>query len=285
MAEDIDAELRAFEKVALGLGRVVNEAPLSKALQYRFLRNFSYGWMRPAMARRTYVHNASWLIAPPSDRGVLFACNHSSFFDAYLYLFSLYCLGAKWPRKLYFPVRSDFFYDSPMGLLVNFAIGAGVMYPPIYRESGHRELNADALDRICGYLNSPNSVVGLHPEGKRNKGDPYDHLPAQPGIGQVVLKAKPLVVPVFVHGLSNDFLDSIRTSFRAEAKREQPIIVAFGEPVDYEEFTGKKPRATLYKRCADRIMESVAECGRTERDLRARIVSGDIALDAPGWLS
>ncbi len=257
MSSGIDAELRALERIARDLGRTANEASLGKALQYRFLRNITYGWMRPAITRRTYVHNGDWLIAPPSDRGVLFACNHRSFFDAYLYLFSLYCLGATWPRSLYFP---------------------------IYRESAHRELNTDAVERVCKYLDDPYTVVGIHPEGRRNKGDPHELLPAQPGIGQIVLKAKPMVVPVFVNGMSNDFVDSIRSSFRPEAKREQPFIVVFGEPIDYEEFTSKKPRATLYKRCADHIMAEVARCGQTERELRKRIVEGDIPLDAPGWL-
>jgi 1-acyl-sn-glycerol-3-phosphate acyltransferase len=236
------------------------------------------------MSRRTYVDNIDWLVPPPTDRGVLFACNHRSFFDSYLYLFSLYRRGAKWPRNLCFPVRSDFFYDRPMGIAVNFAIGGGVMYPPIYRDRERRALNEEAIDHVCDVLDQPNSMVGIHPEGRRNKGDPYTLLPAQPGIGQIVLRARPLVVPVFVNGLSNDFVDSLRTSFRPNAKRDHSLIVVFGDPVDYEEFTHSKPRAALYKKCADKIHRAIGACGERERELRAKIESGEIPEDAPQWL-
>jgi 1-acyl-sn-glycerol-3-phosphate acyltransferase len=252
----------------------MNESDIPKKLQYQFIRNVSCNWMRPFMTRRTYVDNVDWLVAPPSDRGVVFACNHLSFFDSYLYLYSLYSSGAMWPRKVYFPVRSDFFYDRPLGLMVNLAICGGCMYPPIYRDAEKRALNSDALERIVKLLGEPNSLVGLHPEGKRNQGDPYKLLPAQPGIGQIVLQSKPLVVPVFVNGLTNDFVDSLRLSFRPGAKQDSPIIVCFGKPVDYDEFLNSKPRASLYKRCADKISRAIQECGERERELRAGIASG-----------
>ena len=285
MTSDLESGLRGVERLAHAAGRFINGPLASKSLQYPFVRRLSYHWMRPAMSRRTYADNIDWLVSPPSDRGVLFACNHRSFFDSYLYLFSLYNAGAKWPRNLCFPVRSDFFYDRPMGIAVNFAIGGGVMYPPIYRDKDKRALNESAIDHVCEVLDQPNSMVGLHPEGKRNKGDPYSLLPAQPGIGQIVLRAKPLVVPVFVNGLNNDFVDSLRTSFRPNAKRDHSLIVVFGEPVDYEDFTRSKPRAALYKKCADKIHRAIAACGQREKSLRAQIESGEIRDDDPQWLS
>ena len=285
MTAGIEAELKTFERAALAVGRFVNEPVLSKRLQYGFIRNLAYAWMRPAMERRTYADNVDWLIPAPSDRGVLFACNHRSFFDAYLYLFTLYRSGAKWPRNLYFPVRSDFFYDSPLGVMVNMAICGGMMYPPIYRDQSKRQLNTDALARIATFLDTPHSLVGMHPEGTRNKGDdPYALLPAQPGVGQIVLKSNPMVIPVFVNGLSNDFLGAIRTSFEPGARRREPIVVVFGDPVDYSEYTTSKPRAALYKKCSDKILAAIAQCGRRERQLREDITSGTIADDDPQWL-
>ena len=284
MQSSIEGQLKAFERVALQVGRLANEPELAKKFQYRFIRNIAYNWMRPFMSRRTYVDNIDWLIAPPSDRGVLFACNHRSFFDSYLYLFSLYASGAQWPRKLYFPIRSDFFYDRPLGVMVNLAIGGGCMYPPFYRDADKRSLNGDALDRISTFLQTPHSLVGLHPEGTRNLGDPYKLLSAQPGIGQIVLRSQPLVVPVFVNGLSNDFLGSLRTSFHPKAKREQPIIICYGDPVDFQEFLGSKPRAALYKKCANKINEAISKCGQREKELRAAIANGEISVSDPHWL-
>lgn len=284
MESGTDNPLETFERIALEVGRLVNESGIPKKLQYQFIRNVSCNWMRPFMARRTYVDNVDWLVAPPSDRGVVFACNHRSFFDSYLYLFALYASGAMWPRKVYFPVRSDFFYDRPLGMMVNLAMGGGCMYPPIYRDAQKRALNNDALDRIVKLLDEPNSMVGLHPEGKRNKGDPYKLLKAQPGIGQIVLQSKPLVVPVFVNGLTNDFVGSLRSSFRPEAKQENPIIVCFGKPVNYDEFLQSKPRAALYKRCADKITRAIAEAGEREKELRGAIASGEISASNPNWM-
>ncbi len=284
MNSDNDSSLNAVERAALAIGRLANESHLGKSLQYHFVRNFSYNWMRPAMSRRTYVHNIDWLKAPPSDRGVLFACNHRTFFDSFVVLFSLYSSGANWPRKLYYPVRSDFFYDSPLGVAVNMMIGGCVMYPPIYRDSQKKQLTEDALERIGTFLNTPNSLVGLHPEGKRNKGDPYQLLSAQPGIGKIILKSKPLVVPVFINGLSNDFLGSIASSLKPNAKRENPITIVFGDPVEYEEFTHAKPRTALYKKCADKVTSAISVCGEKEREIRAGIQSGAIPDSAPGWL-
>ena len=284
MASAGEGRLEGFERFALGVGRFVNENELPKKIQYHFVRNVALPWMKPFMSRRTYVDNVTWLVAPPSDRGVVFACNHRTFFDSYLYLFTLYASGAHWPRKLYFPVRSDFFYDQPLGVMVNLLIGGGCMYPPIYRDTDKRALNTDALDRIGNFLGQPHSLVGLHPEGKRNQGDPYALLPAQPGIGQIVLKSRPLVVPVFVNGLSNDFVDSLRKSFRPEAKQENPILVCFGDPVNYDEFLSSKPRATLYKRCADKITEAISQCGQREKQLRSAIAKGEIDSADPHWM-
>ena len=47
-------------------------------------------------------------------------------------------------------------------------------------------------------------LIGFHPEGTRNKSeDPYSFLDAQPGIGRLILEARPQLVPVFIAGLSN----------------------------------------------------------------------------------
>ena len=45
--------------------------------------------------------------------------------------------------------------------------------------------------------------------GTRGKGDsPYELLPAHPGVGQIVLQARPIAVPVFVNGLPNGLMQA-----------------------------------------------------------------------------
>ncbi len=182
-------------------------------------------------------------------------------------------------------MRANFFYDRPVGVLLNYLVGAGTMYPPIFRDRSKADLNKDALDRVIKFLAEPDTVVGIHPEGTRGKGpDPYEMLPAQPGVGQMILHAKPIVVPVFLNGLSNDFLSDVRVNYRKDARRTNPVVMVWGQPVDYSELTTAKPRAALYKKCADKMRASILALRDRERELRAACISGEIGDDDRHWL-
>jgi hypothetical protein len=92
------------------------------------------------------------------------------------------------------------------------------------------------------------------------------------------------VVPSFVHGNTNSIWSEIKRTGHPEPKRTFPIVVVFGQPVDLSEFLGVKPRATLYKRASDRMLEAIARLMSTEREIRARITAGEIRDDDPAWL-
>lgn len=285
MAEAEPPELSPFERAAMSLTRFTNERPVPKWLQSRFVRNVSRAWIRAGVAHRTYVDGIDWLSDFEADRGVLLASNHRSFFDMYLALLAVVEAGVPCAQRLYFPVRSNFFYDHPLGLLVNFAVGGGSMYPPIFRDRSRSALNQDALARTCRFLATPGTMVGVHPEGTRNKGgDPYDLLPAQPGIGQIILHAKPIVVPMFINGLGNDLLRDIRKNYHRDIRRENPVMIVFGTPFDYSAMAAKKPRAALYKKTSDALLEEIRSLGEREKELRARCRAGDIPDGDPGWL-
>jgi 1-acyl-sn-glycerol-3-phosphate acyltransferase len=277
--------LSRAERVSLAVTRFVNERPGAKRAQNRFLLAFNQNWVRYAIGRRIYVDNIEWLLDQPSERGVLLCMNHRSYFDAYITMFSLYELGGRWADKIYFPVRSNFFYEHPVGFAVNLVIGGGTLYPPIFRDTARSELNRDALDRMVRFLDQPGALIGMHPEGTRGKGpDPYHLLPAQPGVGQVVLQARPLVVPAFVNGLSNSYLQDITDTYRKDIRRERPIVIAFGDPVDYSDLAQQKPRAALYKRTADRIRGAILALGEREREIRAACLRGEIPDEHPNWV-
>ena len=278
-------ELSRAERLSLAVTRFVNERPRAKQVQHVFLSRVNQSWVRYAIGRRIYVDNIEWLLDRPSERGVLLCLNHRSYFDAYITMFSLYELGAMWADKIYFPVRSNFFYEHPVGFAVNLVIGGGALYPPIFRDTARAELNRDALDRMVRFLDQPGALVGMHPEGTRGKGpDPYELLPAQPGVGQVVLRSRSLVVPAFVNGLSNSYVQDITDTYRRDIRRERPIIIAFGSPVDYDDLAQQKPRAALYKRAADRIRQAIVELGAREREIRDACLRGEIPDDDPHWV-
>ncbi len=94
-------------------------------------------------------------------------------------LLACYMGPVPWAKHLYFPVRSNFFHDQPLGVVVNAVVAGGAMYPPIFRQAERRALNDDALDRMVEIVRRPGNVLGMHPEGTRQGPRPR-HLPARP---------------------------------------------------------------------------------------------------------
>jgi len=281
-----DVPLTRIERIALRIAEATNEDPRGKWLQTRFLRGVSYAWVRTCLANRMLVEGLEDIMALRPDTGVMLVSNHRSFFDQYAMLLACYMGPVHWAKHLFFPVRSNFFYDQPLGIVVNTAIAGGAMYPPIYRQAERRALNDDALDRMVEILKKPGNVLGMHPEGTRGKGpDPYKFLPAQPGVGKLALVGRPMIVPAFTHGLGNNIVQDIKWNFGKEARRDHAVITVFGPPVQYDDLLAEKPRPTLYKKCADRLMADVGKLMRREREVRADLMAGRISDDDPRWLS
>ena len=285
-AVTLSGELNRVERVAVRLGELVNERELPKRLQTLWLRAVTEQWVSPTIRRRTLVHNLAPLVDLYPDRGVIFAANHRSFFDQYVIMLGLFLSGGnRWAKRIYFPVRANFFYERPAGVLVNLFIGGGSMYPPIFRDVARAERNKDAVARVLRWLERPGTIVGMHPEGTRGKGpDPYELLPAQPGTGQLILQAHPVVIPIFINGLSNSVVKDVSDNFRKNIRRERPIVIVYGDPLDYSEFTTRAPRAALYKKCADHVRAKIIELSHLERELRGACERGEIGDDDPRWL-
>ena len=278
-------ELTTVESLACRIMELANERVAPKWLQYKFLRTISQAWVYRTMHRRMFVDGIDKIVGLNPDRGVVLASNHRTFFDQYVGMLGMYEAGVTWTRKIFFPVRSNFFYEHPVGVALNLFVAGGVMFPPIFREASKPSINRQSVDRLVAYLQEPGTLVGVHPEGTRGKGDdPYELLRAQPGIGEIILKSKAIVLPLFLNGLSNDFVGQVRKNYQSGIRNRDPIIACFGDPVDYSDFAGKPPRATLYKRTADRVREAIMKLGNRERELRAQCQRGAIPDDAPGWL-
>ena len=283
MAED--SPLTGVERLALRFAEAANENPRGKWLQTQFLRGVSYVWVRACLANRMFVEGLEDLKALRPERGVMLVANHRSFFDQYAMLLACYMGQIHWSKRLSFPVRSNFFYDQPLGIVVNAAIAGGAMYPPIYRQAERRGKNDEALDKMVEILKQPGNVLGMHPEGTRGKGpDPYVFLPAQPGVGKLALLAKPTVLPAFIHGLGNNVVEDVKWNFGPEARRSHAVITVFGPPVNYDDLLAEKPRPTLYKKAADRFMAEIGKLRDRERELRAQIMPGAITHDDVRWL-
>lgn len=200
------------------------------------------------------------------ERGMLLVANHRSFFDMFVVSSVLLRrVPGRW--RLYFPVRGRYCYRSFSGALLNGAAAGWSMYPPFFREPGTRALDRLMLARLIAILQrGPGHVVGFHPEGTRNTStDPYSLLPPHPGVGELVLAARPRVVPVFVAGLGNDIMEQVRASRRGGP----PVRVHFGHPVPDETYAGIPARARGHAEIARDLMRRVAALGEEDRETYA----------------
>jgi 1-acyl-sn-glycerol-3-phosphate acyltransferase len=284
MAEDVP--LSRIEKLAVKIGELTNEDPRGKWLQARFLRGISYPWVRAAIANRMFAEGVEDLMALRPATGVMFVSNHRSFFDQYCMLLACYMGPVAWAKYLFFPVRSNFFYDKPGGMFINAAIAGGAMYPPVFRQTERRRLNDEALDKMVDIVRRPGNVLGMHPEGTRGKGeDPYTFLPAQPGVGKLALVAQPVVIPAFILGLGNNIVHDVKLNFSKEARTKHAVITVFGSPIDYGDLMAEKPRPALYKKTADRFMAEIKKLSEREKVIRQDILDGKITSDDPRWIN
>jgi 1-acyl-sn-glycerol-3-phosphate acyltransferase len=261
------APLSRFERTAFWVADQVNRRGMLKRASHAFLRTAGAGWVHACTNNILRVYQPENLSDLRPDRGVLFVVNHRSFFDLYV----VACLAlrrTRWIEAMYFPVRSDYFYERPDGIAVNAVMAAMAMYPPVFRDGTKRAFNQYSVDAIAELAQRPGTLVGFHPEGTRNKSrDPYALLPANPGVGQIVYCARPIVVPVFILGLSNDLPRQIRGNFDGTG---EPITVVFGKPLELGTHYAQPARLRTYKNLADHLRDELSALGALERTLRAR---------------
>ncbi|MDP2305907.1 MAG: lysophospholipid acyltransferase family protein [Pseudomonadota bacterium] len=220
--------LRGVERFAVPLLDALNSQRAVKAAVQWFGRQVSARWVRACTRNLVTIEGLDALRGLAPANGVILVSNHRSFFDMYVVSAFLY-ENVSFIERLYFPVRSNFFYDHPLGVLVNLAISGGAMWPPVFRDDRRGALNPVGLDQIAHVLTTPGAVVGIHPEGTRGKGpDPYTYLPARSGLGEIVLAVPEgvVIVPLFVIGLKNAFGRQVLSNFGFGPA--DPVRVRFG---------------------------------------------------------
>jgi 1-acyl-sn-glycerol-3-phosphate acyltransferase len=228
-------------------------------------RTIGTRWIRAAICNLHHVHHTERLPKlKPTDSFIL-VCNHRSFFDLYAVTPELLCRGFE--QRMVFPVRSNFVYDSILGLLVNGLMSFFAMYPPIFRDRKRSQLNMLGLEELIWLLRSGGHFVGFHPEGTRNTGDSYELLPARTGVGHLIRHAQVTVIPVFTNGLlPNSALEQIKGNF---SRNGVPIHTVFGAPIDFGELLNEDPNQGLYKRIANRTRDALLALAAEERQLRS----------------
>jgi 1-acyl-sn-glycerol-3-phosphate acyltransferase len=261
------AALTPFERRAFRVAHRMNHGRAKRVWTW-VQRTLGAWWIQAATSRILRVYGLEHLEATTPERPLLLVANHRSFFDMYAVSSTIFRRARRPVGALYFPVRGRFFYQSPLGMVVNLLGGWWAMYPPFFRRGETRAFDAYALrllTALCQGAAGPGTIVGFHPEGTRNKGpDPYAFLPAQPGVGKLIKDAGPAlqVLPVFVLGLGNGVGDQLARNWRPNA---EPVRIRFGAPVDCSAFYALPDQGRTYRAIAEQVMEAVKDLGEEDR--------------------
>lgn len=224
-------------------------------------------WISWVTRNLHHIHHTERLDSTRGESSFILVANHRSFFDLYLITAELIRLGMR--HRIVFPVRSEFFYDNPLGLVVNGAMSFFAMYPPIFRDPARASLNLVGLDELGELLRRGRTFVGVHPEGRRNKStDPYSLLPGQSGVGRLIRQAGVPVIPAFTNGLRTEgLLQQIRGNFDGTG---ETIHTVFGNPIDFGDRLARPPSPRLYREIIEVVMTHLGALGAEERELRQR---------------
>jgi len=114
----------------------------------------------------------------PATGGVMLCGNHVSYIDPP-------ALGSGATRPVHFMAKEPLFRVPIMGFLIR-RVGAF----PVRQHTADRAALRTAIDLL-----KAGEVVGMFPEGTRNP-DPTNLMPAEAGVGMIVLKAQVPVIPV-----------------------------------------------------------------------------------------
>jgi 1-acyl-sn-glycerol-3-phosphate acyltransferase len=230
-------------------------------------RTVGQGWIHHCTKHLRHVYGMERLPMFEPGKSYVLVSNHRSFFD--LYVITSHLVRSGLPHRIVFPVRSAFFYTSPVGLFVNGVMSFFAMYPPIFRERRQAALNVASLRELGWMLSRGGVVAGLHPEGTRNKGDdPYTFLPAQRGVGKVLHDADVAVIPVFINGLINDLYRQVHSNFDRTGRK---IVVVFGEPVRLDDLRAERGSPRVHQAIAQRALQAIGKLGEEEKVHRAAL--------------
>jgi len=260
-----------MEKISFGVTRYLNSSPAARRLLTLLCAEIGRRWIELCISRTVRDHGFENFEKIDPNRGLLLVANHRSFYDQFAIAARLYKIFGR-HHNIYFPIRANFFYDSPLGLLVNLLMAFFVMYPPIVRDTRRRQWNEYATDIMVTLLKHPDNMVGFHPEGTRNQGsDPYALLAAKPGCGELIYRANPNVLPVFLQGFPNSVVDLFKSN-HDRSQNWQPLVhMVMGEPMDLSAQLKLERSRKTYLKISRKVMARIGELAEQECDIRHRL--------------
>lgn len=240
-------------------------------------RSFMFFIIWLCLGRRLKVHHLERVTHLNNNARVILAANHRTFFDFFVITWVNYTYTSL-SRRIFFPVRSTFFYDRIIGIILNFIMGCYSMFPPIMRSKEKKIFNQYSLARVNAELKDQGVIIGFHPEGTRNKNPNYTTLlPARHGIGEVIHNAdEAIVIPVFIAGPTNDVIREFFINwFKA---KQNPVVVYYGSPIKTTDLANGENNRENFQLTADGCMthiQNLAEEFRQEYQSVYPIICND----------
>src|SRR5438874_2596241 len=115
--------LSRFERFAFRFMRWLNRSWIG-AIWQRFFITPLVGFF---IARRLQVSGLERLAGIPPGASILMVANHRTFFDQFVLAWILIS-RSRLQRRVSFPVRGNFFYEHPLGLIVCTTMSGGSMF-------------------------------------------------------------------------------------------------------------------------------------------------------------
>ena len=197
------------------------------------------------------------------SRPLLLLANHRSYVDFFV-VAAVLLRRLPWVTAVNFPVKGSYCYEGWAGALLN-GVGAGfAAFPPFFRRSETAVADAWALETLVGWCREgAGRVIGFHPEGTRFQSpDPWAMLPAQPGVGRLLLESGAQALPVFVAGLENSW-----SAQRAARDRGVRVRLRFGSPIDLMPWAEAPRRLRTYVAVGTAVMARLAELAEADRSV------------------
>lgn len=260
---EVARTLSPMERLHLEVAMRMNREPFKAGWTW-MQRVVGATWISLATGRLLRMHGLEHVEAAYRQGSILLVANHRTYFDMFVVSSALHrALPGR--KRLFFPVIGQFYYQSASGMALNQLIAFWSMFPPLFALPTHTACDRYALELLTELCAAgPGHILGIHPEGGRNLDpDPYSFMRFKPGAGKIIHSARPIVVPVFIAGLTNDLVEQVRRNWRGG----EPIRVWFDHPVPLDEYLALPAKGSTYKRITDAVMARVAVLGERDREL------------------
>ncbi len=267
---DLADELTPIERASVYAIRKTFDVPALHSGVRWLQRKIGSRWVLVCTDNVRHMHGLSRLPDFDPEKSYICVANHRSFFD--LYVVTAHLIQSGMHHRILFPVRSGFWYDHPLGPVVNWSMSFLAMYPPVFRKR-NRALNIAGVNEVVELVNRGGTFLGMHPEGRRKlDGDPYTFLPAQPGFGRILhrTKEKSVVIPVFINGLVNSIVEQISGNYRGTVP---DVHAVFGKPIDFSDLLAQDDVPETHHAIANRAMSVIADLSKEEQMIRAGTLS------------